>query len=256
MKRTIIYLVLIILLTSLGLIGYLNQPVYYPNDVLDKLYYKYDYPSGTYDDIKIQKTGITYNGTSFNLNGCKSYSYNKDTGIIKMDCGRAFRIIYMSDNMLVLNIENLNYYFYKEKEDSYNKEFNLLYDMTYNDLEFEANEKLSKVKLDSEQFNELLNNNEKSYILIKNDNCKSNCIYVGNDIDSLLTEKIVYYIETTDLTEELTNLITDFNSDILSSEAAVLVEVLDNQISNVYFISTKGFNRFSGYLDDKVSEGD
>ena len=257
MKRIIIYSLLIIIFTLLGYVGYLNKPVYYPEEILNNPYYKYNYKKDSYEEIIINKSSITYNGTSFNIDNCKSYTYNKDTGIIKMDCGRAFRIIYASNDVFVLNIDNENHYFYKNQIDSYNKEFNLKYNMTYNDLEYEADEKLSKVRISAEKLFELINGENNSYILIKNDNCTSNCVYAGYYIDTILTGKPVYYIDSASLNDEEVALINNYDENILNKEEAKVIEVSNGVIKAAYYIQTNGFDSLSGYLDTLVvNEGE
>ena len=119
MKRLIIYIVLILFFASLGYIGLVNQPVDYLSfDVLDTSFYRYNMKTSTYEEIRLTKEKIDYKGDSFDLHNCSKYKYKETTGIIKMDCGRAFRVIVQNQKFLVLNVDNYNYYFFSDKDSS------------------------------------------------------------------------------------------------------------------------------------------
>ncbi len=256
MRRTIFYLVLITMLITIGLIGYFNKPVNYPDEALNRAYYKYSLISDDYEDITIKKESITYNGTILNIDGCKTYTYDKDTGVIKMDCGKTMRIVYATEQALVINAENQNYYYFADKEEAHKKGINQISDETINEFKNEAKEKLNKVKIGFEELSNFLNGEEKSYVLIRNNNNENNCLYVGYDIDYILTGKTVYYVDSSDLNEEMNTLINNYNENILKSEDAAIVEMSNGEISNAFYINLGGFDNLRGYLDDKVVEGE
>ena len=251
MKRLITYIFLILLFSSLGYIGLINQPVDYLNfDVIDNTYYKYNIKENTYEEIKVSKETIDYKGNSFNLNGCSKYKYNQDTRIIKMDCGRAFRVTGQSKEYLVLNINNQNYYFFNEKEKSYSQEFNAYFNMTEEDYIFEVNEKLAKLKINSDLFEELIESSNESYVFIRNDECNETCLTLAYNIDKL-TEDNIYYIEKSDLNENQLNLLNRSTNNS-SNQKIVLIGNGNFKVIDVFINSI--VDDLTGYLD-KNNEG-
>ena len=132
-KRIIIYILLIIILTSLGIIGLKNQPSdKIEESILNKEYFRYNTNKGTHDKIKISEKTIEYEGDKINLKNCKNYKYTEATGIIKFDCNKEIRLItYNKENeAIIINTNEENLYFYLDKEKSLLSEFQRRYQMT------------------------------------------------------------------------------------------------------------------------------
>ena len=63
MKRVIVYIVLIIIFTSLGLYGFFNKPKELPpKAILGNTYYSFNKNNGDYDEIKIDENKVSYIG--------------------------------------------------------------------------------------------------------------------------------------------------------------------------------------------------
>ena len=251
MKRAIIYVLLIMTFTFLGIIGLINQPVDYLDfDVLDNTYYRYNIKENSYEEIKVTKDKIEYKGNSINLNNCSNYRFNKETSIIKMDCGRAFRVVGQKKEYLVLNIDNVNYYFFNDKNNTYTKEFNAYFGMTEDDFKFEIEEKLAKYKINSDLLDELIDSSDESYVFIKESECNSECLVLSYSIDKL-TEENIYYINAEDLNENQTSLIS---SQMSESENQVIIKTGNGNIKVIEVIINNIAEDLTGYLDKTNEE--
>ena len=253
MKRIILYVTLIIAFCLMGYIGMTNQPVELPNEsILGVTYYKYNKENGEYDSIIFNKESIDYKGNEISLNGCGTYNYQQSTGIIKMDCGRAFRLIIPDENMIGVNIDGNNYYFYKNKEESFAREFQSAFDMTLSDYEYEGNEKLENIKINIERFNELKDGDIFSYVYVKNNVCSYECILLANSVTDLSGSKNVYYLDYNELTNEIISQIIEKDNEFTTSTSPKILVVGRSSINDIITISVEGLdtNKFIGYLDD------
>ena len=257
MKRIIIYSVLIVVNLGLGIYGMSNKVLEYPSDkILGYTLYKYNAVNGEYDTLIINKESIKYSGNDFDLSNCKKYTYTEETNIVKMDCGKAFRLISPNDSLVAIGINNENYYFYKYKEDTYLREFNNKYEMTLSDYEFEGNEKLNKIKISKEDFDELFNNQELSFVYVRPNECKNECILFAGVIDKLTVNKKLYYLDYELLDEENLNSIIAIDKDFKESVSPKVLVIENGKIINVIDVSIIGFNtdKLYGLLDDYNGE--
>lgn len=253
MKRIIVYSVLIVLNIALGVYGMNHKVLEYPSsDILGVTYYKYNSSNGGYDTLIVTKENIKYSGNEFNLNNCNSYEYTEVTNIVKMDCGRAFRLINPNNNLVVVSIDNANYYFYKSREDSYTKEFNTKFDMTINDYEFEGKEKLESIALTKEEFDELLTSEETSFVYTRLNNCENECILFAGSMDKLSANNNVYYLDFTSLEDETIASIENIDSGFKNSTSPKILVISDGEIKDVITVNILGFNvdKLVGLLDD------
>ena len=108
MKRIIIYIVFIIIFTSLGFIGLTYEKVDSPSEnILNNTFYKYNTSSGLYESIKFNSKIVSYNGEELDLKGCDTYSYTAVSSIVKFTCGRAFRIIADTNEVLAISMNEI-----------------------------------------------------------------------------------------------------------------------------------------------------
>lgn len=254
MKRIILYITLIIVFITLGYIGMTNQPVEYPSsDILGSTFYKYNENTENYEEITITTDSVKYKGELLDLNGCYSYKYQKSTGIFKMDCGRAFRLIEYGNG--IIGIDNNTNLYFKDKAASFAKEFQNKFGMTLSEYEFEGNDKLENIKINMETFNELMKSDTLSYVYTRNEICTYECILLSNSVTDLSGSKNVYYIEYEELTEELLNKIKETDNEFLTSTSPKILVIGNDKIEEIITISVKSFdtNIFIGYLDEYTS---
>lgn len=259
--RTIIYIILIITFLILGIIGYINKPLDIPDkEILNITYYRYYPKTGNYDEIKLLEKELQYEGESFDLQNCKNYTYTEETGILKLDCRKAFRIVGYTEDALVININRENQYFYKEKEKSYNGEFQRKYKMTLETYKKEGEILLKEKEMDIENLIDLFKSKETSYVYLKGDNCKNECTLFNKEFLNF-SDKNLYYLNTTELNEkekeELKEL-EDFPLESLNKDYPQVLIIKDKKIE-VIKIEGKGFdysmyNNYSNNLEENENE--
>lgn len=239
MKRIIVYVVLIIVFTSLGVFGYYNKPVDLPEEaILNKTFYRYNASTGEYETVLISNSKIDYAGTSLDLKGCSSYSYDSNTGIVKMDCSKAFRLIVANEDLIVFNIDNIMAYFYLNKDNSYNKEFTSLYNVSVNNY---IEDTISYLRTISKE------NVTDGYAFILSDKCISiECYLVASNYKTLSKKSVVKF-GTVD--EEL---ISVYDDNLLTTNKPYVLYMLNGKIDNSKTIEIKGIDLSSieGVLDD------
>lgn len=260
--RIIIYIFLILTFLILGIIGYINKPLDVPDPkILNINYYKYNTNTGNYEEIKLTENELYYNGELFDLNNCKNYTYNDETGIIKLDCRKAFRIVGFTEEALVININKENQYFYKEKEKSFNGEFQRKFKMAIDTYKKEGENLLTEKEISIEEFKNLLNGNDTSYIYIKGNNCKNECTLFNKEFLSFSSKDNIYYLNTTKLTEndieELKELNKIFNTDLLNGNYPQII-IIENKEIEILRIEGKGFDysMYHNYANNMEEENE
>lgn len=247
MKRIITYIILIIVFTTLGIIGLKNQPVDLPDkDILNQELYLYNINTGEYETLKITKQELSYKGTRLDLQTCKTYTYNKGTSILKLDCNKAIRIIGKVNDSYVFKINNENVFLYNEKEKSFNGEFQRQYNTTYENYVTEGITNITPYLLNYTSLINTLTSIPKTYIYIKNSNCNQTCnIYNNIFANNGITNK--YYLDASTLQiEEINNLysINQILGEIINtnSKYPIIIEIENGIITNQYQIEVDGIN--------------
>ncbi len=258
MKRIIVYILLIIAFTSLGAVGLLNQPEdTVDKSILNNIYYKYNNVTGNYETVEIKEKEIIYTGTILDTKDCSNYTFNKDTNIIKLSCGRAISIAGFTEDLLVLTINNQNEYYYKNNEDSFNKEFQNYFKTTIDAYTQSGLTLLKEKEITFDELIEKITQETESYIYITSEKCTKKCIIANNIIDKLTTSKEIYYIELNNLTsqnlskiKEITN--KELTKETLDKEFPEILLVGNNNIKNIIDLNIIGFNtdEYTNYLDD------
>ena len=163
MKRIIIYITLIILFTTLGFVGLFNQPKEVPtSDILNNTYYLYNTTTGEYESIMITKDVVVSNIKDLQDNNCSNYTYNEKNRILKLNCNKAFSIISATTDNLAINMNKTTYYFYKDKDNTFIKEFNSYFNTSKHVFETNTNELLKTKKITNNNIK-----NFKEYIELK-----------------------------------------------------------------------------------------
>lgn len=238
LPRASIYTLLIIIFTTLGIIGYKNRPKDEINEkLLNTEYYRYNQLNGNYDTFKITKNKIKYTGDYLDLQNCSKYTYTDATGIVKLDCNKAFRIAASTDDFIVINANNENLYFYKEKEKSLNGEFQRKYQMSIESYRLNGERELSEIEINIEKLKELLLSDESSYIYVKGDNCKNECTFYNREFKNFSDKNNLYYIDSTKITKDDIISIRENNEEFPEN-----LEVYNNTYPVVFIIQNKKLN--------------
>lgn len=252
MKRIIIYTTLIILFIFLGITGYKNQPKELPsNEIINNTYYMFNKTTGLYDSLNISSNKVTYKGSTLKINDCSTYSYTPTNSILKLDCGSAFTITASSKELLGIKIDENNYYFFKDKDSSLNKEFMETYGSNINDFSNTAFTKIQNKHIILEELNRLVTGTTTSYIYIKQENCSYKCSLVENSLIDLPNS---YYINYNEL-----NTFNYYNINDLKSDKPIILVIKNNgQTNNIYkkLILFDGFNmnNINTYLEGENNE--
>lgn len=245
MKRIIIYIVFIIIFTSLGFIGLTYEKVDSPSEnILNNTFYKYNTSSGLYESIKFNSKIVSYNGEELDLKGCDTYSYIAVSSIVKFTCGRAFRIIADTNEVLAISMNENNYYFFSTKENSFEYEFKKQFGSTYS--EYKSNKLNKEKEITEEKLNELINEQSTSYIYIKNNKCDYTCALIEEKLNNLNNS---YYISVENITrEDLLNSITESTKPIILTLGSGYVKKTT--------INIKGFDvkELNEYLKESENE--
>ncbi len=254
MKRIISYISLIIVFTILGVIGLLNKPSDTPDKILNTTYYKYNTITGEYESIRLNEKEITYNGNLLDLDKCNNYTYNKKTNILKLNCGKAIKLVSTDDESITLNINNEDYSYYKTEEDSYNKEFLDYFKVSEIDYITEGKNKINEKMVNLEKLEELTNTTNTFYLYLITPNCTKKCILLNNNLDLLTTNNSIFAFEYSqtlidELNEYASSPITD---EMLNKENPLILKIENKKISKLIELDIKGFNieQYNNYLDD------
>lgn len=253
--RVLVYIILIIIFSSLGIIGFLNKPSDVPSEeVLNTNYYKYDALRGNYDELKITNKAVEYKGEILDLTSCKTYTYTEETGILKLDCKKAFRIVGHTDEVVVINMNQENHYFYKSKEKSYNGEFQRLYQMTIDSYKQSGEKELEEKLIDIDDLTTHFKAKSLSFVYIKGRNCQNECTLFNKAFSNFSSKDNTYYLDSSKLTIEdiksLKVLSDDFPENLIDyNQTYPQVFVIGNKkLHEIIKIEGKGFD-YSKYFE-------
>ncbi len=259
MKRIIIYIILIITFTALGIIGYLNKFKNTPtqnkkenldSSILNTNYYMFNTETGAYEEFKITEQEVSYKGSTLNIdNTCKTYEYESSTKLVKLNCNKSFKISTYNDEYLVINMDNQDYYFYEEIEKSYRKEFENTFKTTMSTYKQEGENELKEKEIAISELDGIINNRLTSFIYLKGTSCVDSCTIFNKAFLSLnLKNKNTYFLDTSKLTssdltklnrkyEELPTTLSEYNK----TYPQVLI-VGNGSVYEKTRINIKGFN--------------
>ena len=199
MKRIITYSLLIIIFTSLGIIGMNYEVKELPNsEILNKEFYKFDKTNSNYEVIEMLPDKINYTGDTLN-NSCKNYTYNAVDKTLKLDCGQVIEIVLENSDVMVLKINDETNYYFTDKEKSYEYEFKKIYGLTLEELKEKVSTLIEDKKINEAKLDELIKSDTTSYVYIKNPNYNNTYALIENKLPELENS---YYINVSDLTKE------------------------------------------------------
>lgn len=203
MKRIIIYVVLIITFITVGVIGYINRPLDRPKDeILGLTYYRFNPNTNNYDEFMINKNDVIYKGTDYDLEGCKNYTYNPNTSIIKLDCNKAFRIGGETKEGIILDMEDKRTFFYSQKEKSYNFEFQKYFQTTESLYKSSGENGLREKEINVKKLTEIAKEKDYNFIYIKNNECMTSCTIFNHTFINFSNKDNTYYLNLEKVTEK------------------------------------------------------
>lgn len=238
MKRIIAYIVLIIISTTLGIIGLKYEKVELPpEDILNKTYYKFNTLTGDYESLKITNNSFEYVGEEFDLNNCNKYTYEEITGNMNLDCGTKLTIMANTDDVLMININNNNYYLYKNKENSFDKEFITTFKESKESFASKTFENIKNKNITENKLKELYILDQTSYVYVKKDTYD----YKSSIVESKLNElENSYYINKSDISD-----FTYIKEEELKTNSPLFIIIETDGIMNSIYTKTIEFNGFN-----------
>lgn len=254
MKRIIIYVVLILVCLALGIFGFLNRGLSIltsdiPNsDILNKTFYRYSGITGEYEELSLTENTLSYNGNDLDIKECKTYTYNKDTQIFKLNCKKEFSLVVYIDETLVIKYNNNNYYFNINKEKSFNDEFKRTFTVPVETYKIEGESRLLHKKIDITKLNELLESDTNSYIYIKSGVCDLNCTLFNKAFLKMGDPNKLYVLNIDEITpNEYQDLIDNYEGFLLSQDEYLtdkpsVIVVGNRRVSSQIEIEIEGFN--------------
>lgn len=258
MKRIVAYITLILILITLGTLGYMNRPLARPKDeIIGVTYYRYNTNTNNYDEFMINKNEISYTGTDYDLESCKSYTYNPDTSIIKLDCGKAFRIGGETKDGIIIDMEEKRSLFYSKKESSYNYEFQHTFGTTESMYKSSGENALRELEIDKDELEELISEKTISFIYIKNNSCKTSCTIFNHTFKNFSEDTNIHYLNLDKLTQDdiddLNEKYDSFPSDLkeLTIDYPQVLVVKDNELLDTIKIEINGFfaSKYENYAE-------
>lgn len=247
--RITIYVLLIITFISLGIIGYQNRPQDRPTEeILGVTYYRYNPNTNNYDEFMINEEEISYKGSDYDFEGCKNYTYTPGTGIVKLDCNKAFRIGGESASGLIIEQGDIRTLFYATKENTYNYEFQKYFKTTESMYKSSGENALRTLEIDIDELSDLIKSNETSYIYIKDNSCDKTCTIFNHSFQNFSKDENIYYLDLTKISneniEEVNETYDTFpdNLNELKKNYPQVLVVGNRELKEIIKIEINGFN--------------
>jgi len=225
------------------------------DSILNKKWYRYDYNTGYYEIISLNKNSFTYyrpiNSNSMNAYDlCNKYTYDKKKNSINLDCGKSIKIISVEDDSLLLSIDNKDETFYLNVDDSLNYEFESYFGKSIVEFKKDKSQAKDFIKINEEKLKEIISLDEYSKIVFIGDNCTSvDCVLALEVMEKWISKtENVYYFDNNDFNDELMNYLIDINNNIEKSDNffnGIYPRVIisnNNKIIDYYEVKCSGFN--------------
>ncbi len=227
------------------------------NIILNKEWYHYDYTTGYYDILKIDKDSINYNSsnTKDNYENCYQYSFDKKKDIINLNCGKKIEIKKISNNSINLVIDGYDKVFFKNVDDSLNYEFKNYFGKTIVDYRDEKSQVTEYSKINSDKLLSIIKEDNYSKIIFMGNNCTSvDCVLALDVMEKwIIINSNVYYFDSNEINNDLlskmekikSNLITDIN--FYNGIYPKVIIAKNGKLIDSYDIKCDGFNCNSLY---------
>jgi len=255
---------LIIVVISLIILAIINFFVFGFNslnsNLINKKWYHYDFTTGYYDLLTINKDKIEYRGynTTKNYEKCSIYNYDKKNNSFLLDCGEKINIYKIENNRIELKIDEYDKVFFDNSEDSINYEFKNYFGKSIIDYKDEKSQITEYSKINNEKLISIIKEKGYSKIVFMGNNCTSiDCILALDIMEKwVIKSSNVYYYDSSLLDNNtmisIQKIIKDFNTDInyYNSIYPKVIIVKNGKIIDSYDIKCAGFNCNSLYKNE------
>lgn len=228
--------------------------------IINKKWYHYDYTTGYYDILQINKDSISYNSSTQEneYNNCHLYTFDKKKDIINLDCKKQIKIYKSTKNTLEIKVEEYDKVFFDNIDDSINYEFKNYYGKSIVDYKNEKSQVMEYSKINEERLLSILKEKNNTKIVFMGNNCTSvDCILALDIMEKwIIKSPNVYFFDSNDLNIELLSkmikIIPDIpqNIDFYNGIYPRVLIVKSKEIINTYEVSCKGFNCSNLYKNE------
>ena len=211
---TLILIVIIILLIIINFFRFgfinLNQKLF------DNTWYHYNYANGYYEKIIFTENKVEFYAPNdineeTGLENCKTYTYNKKTRELHLNCNKTIRIEDINSKNIEVKVDDRLLVFFDNAEDSLNYEFKSYYVKSISDYKKEKNQVLEFSKINEEKLLEVIKENDYSKVLFIGNNCLSiNCALALDIMEKWVsTTQNIYFYDPEDLNDNIINYINN-----------------------------------------------
>lgn len=229
-------------------------------DIYDINWYRYDQNTGYYDIFKINRNEFSYYSSNEQIlkkyNNCTSYNYDKRNSTLKLNCNKDIKIVKIYETMIILNINNKDYYYFKNIDDSINYEFKKYYNMSI--TEYNNKNKLVKelIKIDYSKIDSIYNSSSNSYLIISGNNCSNiECSIISDVLEKwVIKNENIYYFDSSNISSKenktLYNYVKSFDEDMnnFNSSYPIILNMSSKKVADAFYFKCNGFN-CNKYLD-------
>ena len=164
-------------------------------------WYRYNYINGLYETLYFKDGKIKYfKPTSLNntnsLDNCTSYSFNKKTNTLKLNCNKEIRIVSYDKDYLSLDFDRKNEKFFTNIDDSLNYEFEVYNQKSITDYKKEKSQVTEISKINEKKLIEVLKDNDEYLEFCYNND------FLTSRMCKRYTAEIIYRFIIDDLTFE------------------------------------------------------
>lgn len=260
-KNAIILMIIIILFVLFQYIRFSSRTI--NEDIYNRVWYKYNYNTGYYDTLIIDKNTIIYNrptnsSISEDYNNCHSYFFNKKDNSIVLDCNKKIKILKINDNNINLLIDNKVSVFFNSLDESINYEFETYYGKSIVEYKKEKLQAKEFIKINESKLKEIVESENYSKIVFIGNECTSVDCALSLDVMEkwISTTEDVYYFDVEELNEKLIKYLNTLNDKVLNDinfYNNVYPKVIiskNGKIIDFYELKCNGFNCTNYYKNE------
>lgn len=253
----IIIVVIFIVVFSRAKLNKIDENIY------NKNWYHYNHNTGFYDVINFNKNKISLNkpinsNDATNYDYCRKYTYDRKNNILNLDCNKQIKIIDINDDMINLEMDDRNYVFFTNIEESLNYEFDSYYSKSMVEYKKEKSQAKDFIKINSKKLMEVINGEDYSKIVFIGNKCTSVDCVLGLDVMEkwISTTENVYYYDVNDLNRDLLNRLNRIDSsletkyDFYNDIYPLVVIFNSGKLIEKYYINCDGFNCSKYYKNE------
>ncbi len=251
--NTIGFMIMLLIIVIMYFFRYSSNTL--SSDIQKIDWYRYNYKTGYFEIFNINKNEFKYYKPS-NINDlteydiCNKYTFDKKNNQLNFDCGKSFKIKSFDDKKVELAINNDEFYFYKNYEDSLNHEFESYFEKSLIEYKKDKEQVKELIKINETKLYEVIKNNEYSKIVFIGDKCTSIECALGLDVIEKWINKTenVYFFDSNELDYRILNNLKKINNAFESNidfYNGIYPRVIITNASNIiekYEINCDGFN--------------